>query len=1558
MAITESLTMVQEFYIAYYGRPADPSGLTYWADRFDETANLDDVLAAFGESDEFTANFGDLTESELVNNLYQQMFGRPAEAEGLAFYTDLLESEAATLASIAKQIVDGASGDDVTVLANKATVTQAFTDWVEDNNATYDHDDIPAAKALLADVDETEESVTDAIELIPSLFVLDTFTLTNGTDVATANIFNADMVYTPDGSDRILSLQDEDELTGTADRSDNTLNATIGNVNADEGTTPVVTPELNNIQIVNLEWTGNTRIVDLRYADDVDTVHINKITADAAAVNVNNITTPAANLRIADAASSDTDVTFNYQRGVLDGDDTVDLELDSVLADDIAQDALGAGANIEGFKTVNLNAVNGVEIDTLTVNQMESLVITGSDYLDIADLTATVPFGGTAPEYNRLAAGSIANPAAVGLLEVDAGAFTGDLTLDITNALGGFNNPADSGAIVHTVVTGGVGDDTFWTGADVADTTATNRDVLDGGEGSNTLVTTANIENNAAISNIQSLELRQQAGAQTVDFDAFDENLTSVLMRGESPGASTFTLNDLGADLAENGLVLRHGITGATVPTVNVDLNDATGADDTVAVTVENDLNTSTVFDYTIDADMDTPDGNLDSDQGVENIIINDNDTESNIVDLTEADEHTGTITLTGGSGGLEFTITDTLIAATVEASAQISDLRLTVGTEDQTINLGEGDDILTFVNLDDFSGADTITDAGGEDTIRAAFSEDVAGAPSLDGIEKLHIVANANVTIDMSNAATVSELAIMSDAAVNGTADISPITNEPFNIAGVDITDIITLQNTALSALNFFGDNDVDDDLADSETQTQNFNGVTLDNNSIADLDVNINSSLDNDEDGVLIYNIGQLTAHGVTTMNVEVADEATGAVTTITNIWAKDMASLTLNAENDLTLGTVSGGTLNNTLTVFDASAVGGDLTADVISLGDAAVVTLSDGDNAFSGLSSAGKLVEITAGNGDNDITGTAQSDTIITGSGDDIIAGDRGDNVIQSGAGDDIITTKDGNDTIDVGSGVNEVAINDSTGLDGSQATNTVSLNNGVAHLQIDVDGIIGFEVDQCLTAGAGADLTVSYTGGTMNAAAAVLNGRLAEVAIAGSDALFAGTANSDLVIVTNAYDRPTYGFDGSESADTLIGEAAVVYLFNGGAGNDSFTGNNLADSITGGEGADMIVLTKDGSAATGVADTINVADGESVVSGWDQVVGTAVGDTLFDLATATVAADATVNGDDAGTVESHSVTDGLITFDVDDSNPFNPVLVGDITTDIDPDNQISLDDALSYLAANLNSAGETVVFEYDRDGDGTADDTFIFQDGAEDTVIQLVDTTGVAGISSDGTLLTLAGVVVNNPPVATPDLDAFTIANDAAPVTIDVLANDNNGDGGAPGVGLTIEAVNQVDGVADGIVSISADAQSLIFTPTADYVGEARFGYTVSDGIDTTNALVTGTVTAAGAPTYQAVDATTALAALDAADSDVTYTMAQATYTQEIQNFAAGDVLDFPAGNDPTVNNSSYTDGAVDVQFALAGTVTTIHLTGLDAATDIQLNGVADFDTVFGAGTII
>lgn len=1420
MEMTFNEQLVHQMYIAYYQRPADPEGLKYWVGQIEEHGSWEAVSAAFGapENPEYQALYGDKTRAELVAAIYQAAFNRPAVQEEIDFWVNGEHTDL----NLAFAIINGAQNDDKATVNKKVAFSDELASQLGSNAAYKTLDDASDVKALLGAVDKDtgvdSSYVTDILGdagLTPAPVDPSepgvTHELTNGTDILEGNVFNAPMVYVPDGSDRILSLQDEDVLTGTAGRTDNTLNVTMGNQNADEGTTLFTTPILNNIQNINIDWTGNTTTLDLRNADATESVNVKRVTSDATGVTVDNIGTPAADFRVASTASDDVTVLFNFKQGVLTGDETLALELNDVLANSVVQNARGAGAGIEGFEAVNLHAVNGVELNNLAVNEMETLTITGSGSLKIAALTPQAsPLAGVGAvaEFTDLGAvAGINNPAAVGLLDLDASAFEGSLTLDITNSLGGFADPNNSGQVVHGKVTGGSGDDAFWSSVGVAATSATNSDTIDGGAGNNRLILVdGDISGDANISNIQTLELRNQAVAtdtHNVDFDAFDAALTSVVMRDEDGdgAAATFNLNDVGAALAADGLVLQHSVTEvapntiglANNATVRVRLADASGTNDTVAIRVENERNTETQFNYTLNFD-----GQANGVGAIENVTIVDADTEDNNVFLTAAQEHTGTVTLSGGRAGDDYTVVSTLNASVIEASEQLSNLRLTVGdtvapitTITQDIRLGAGDDILTFVNINDFDTTDSISDAGGNDTVRAAFSQNAN--LTLSGIEDLHIIANENVTLGMANA-DVENLVILADIAADGDADASPLTAEPFNVAGVTTADIITLNDTNLTELNFSADLDNDDDntaanrataeaaarLADAawngigtsaagdaaykavindENTVANFNGVTLANNAATALTVNINAALDDVIYGATAYNLGQLTAHGITSMNIVVTDEdvtagAANAVTTINNIWSKTMTSLTVTAEDDVNLNTVSGAALNNSLTTFDASAVGGDLTATVISLGDNATVTLADGDNVFSALGSAGTGITITAGNGDNTITGSGQKDTITTGSGWDVIDGDRGDNIISSGAGNDTLRAKDGNDTYDVGTGIDTVTDNLGTGIDATLATNTVSMSGGVTTLFIDVvgDGIGGVDVDQMLAVGDGSDLTLSWTGATLLTASAVLDGRLAVVDNAVGAATLTGDANANLHIITGVgaggaatLVKTVNSGAGNDVAMWTGSAAGDGLIFNGGAGNDAAVGTIDNDIFTGGTGADKFVL-QDVTGADGMVDTIVIADGDSTAAGWDVIVGfdaagvagaagvvagsSTAGDDVLDLASAfAVVAAGAVDGANVGNVRSHSVAaNNLVTFD--DTDVFaGGTMVGTGA------GQLSLANVLNYLATNFNGTSATVAFNYDADGDGVNDNTFVFQDGAADTVVELVGVyTGVEAVT--------------------------------------------------------------------------------------------------------------------------------------------------------------------------------------------------------------------------------
>lgn len=132
MPTPASLNTVQSLYVTYYGRPADPAGLDFWATVLDEqNGDLSAILQDFGTSAEYTSSFGNLSSPELINNLYQQMFGRDAEPGGLSFWANILDSGALSLMDIANSIRTGAGAQDRQVLEARVELANAFTEQLD-----------------------------------------------------------------------------------------------------------------------------------------------------------------------------------------------------------------------------------------------------------------------------------------------------------------------------------------------------------------------------------------------------------------------------------------------------------------------------------------------------------------------------------------------------------------------------------------------------------------------------------------------------------------------------------------------------------------------------------------------------------------------------------------------------------------------------------------------------------------------------------------------------------------------------------------------------------------------------------------------------------------------------------------------------------------------------------------------------------------------------------------------------------------------------------------------------------------------------------------------------------------------------------------------------------------------------------------------------------------------------------------------------------------------------------------------------------------------------------
>lgn len=135
------VSMVQELYVAYFSRPADPAGLAFWANNLEnKVVTYEDIAASFAQTAEYRATYFDTEHSVLVHEIYDNLFGRAPEKTGLDFWIKALDSGAMTIGNMVTTVAAGAQGADQFAFNAKVGVAVAFTNRVDtpQERAAYD----------------------------------------------------------------------------------------------------------------------------------------------------------------------------------------------------------------------------------------------------------------------------------------------------------------------------------------------------------------------------------------------------------------------------------------------------------------------------------------------------------------------------------------------------------------------------------------------------------------------------------------------------------------------------------------------------------------------------------------------------------------------------------------------------------------------------------------------------------------------------------------------------------------------------------------------------------------------------------------------------------------------------------------------------------------------------------------------------------------------------------------------------------------------------------------------------------------------------------------------------------------------------------------------------------------------------------------------------------------------------------------------------------------------------------------------------------------------------
>ena len=157
-------------YLAYYGRPADVAGLAYWRALADARGDVGFTIDAFSQSIEFQRRFGQMDGTQLIANLYQQMYGRQPDPAGASYYGAQLASGQSSLVSIAIHIFDGRLGRDRLVVDNRRKVARHFvTRFEELGSAAPTLNDAYVMARLVSAVDTEAASAEAGCALVDEL---------------------------------------------------------------------------------------------------------------------------------------------------------------------------------------------------------------------------------------------------------------------------------------------------------------------------------------------------------------------------------------------------------------------------------------------------------------------------------------------------------------------------------------------------------------------------------------------------------------------------------------------------------------------------------------------------------------------------------------------------------------------------------------------------------------------------------------------------------------------------------------------------------------------------------------------------------------------------------------------------------------------------------------------------------------------------------------------------------------------------------------------------------------------------------------------------------------------------------------------------------------------------------------------------------------------------------------------------------------------------------------------------------------------------------------------
>ena len=954
MATTTEL--IQQLYVAYYNRPADVSGLAFWVDAYDNRgASLDAISKSFNTAPEYVSNYAGRSADQIVNIVYQNLFGRTADSEGLNFWGPKIASGAITTADLVKSIsagainADGTANSDGLILANKVAAAGAFTTELsaagnEAERIAYSSGSptvVAAAKAYIAGVTDDASLATATANVhatAQNMVVLTTpsvtYTLTTGIDTGAAFVGGAgnDVFDATKGATGAATLNALDVIDGGA--GSDTLN--VAQTAAVNLTASTIVTNVESANVVSgstvalnaAAWTGLTNLVVASAGGET-------VTAIGTAAVTTTDTALAAGTIVVNGGTSVNVTASGSTTGTISVGATT-AATGAVTVNNTTAGAVAAGAiTVNGGTTINVKQTASNAVNTDQTNG--AVTITGS-----TATTGVVVAASTVATKSATVAGVIANT--VSIADVNAGSAT------------------KAGTITSISVDG-------YTTLGIADTALTSLSIAHGS--GNIIIDNSGL--NTATNKTLALAINGVTGGTLDDADIY------TTLNVTTSGANSTLANITDSALTTLSVAGAKGLT----------LTSTAGLSKLATVTVSGAAG--------LTADLTTPGTvssvNAAATSGANKVTIN-----------------AAQASYTGGSGVDTVTLATGNVTKAINLGAGDDSLVLGTLTTTVAINGGTGTDTLSI-------GAAAAATASGDATFAGLVTgfEHLTLTGATNQTIDLAVLGNYNyVTTSGGNGLTLSNLNSGGTLALTGAGTAYTVGNSAFaagtnDVLNVALTDgsgaAVSFAATGITAANV---ETVAITVADTQaTPTGSFNDlVTLLGNSYKTITVAGNAGL------TLTATSTGLTS--VDASGIAGTDITPGFTFTSGALAAAATIKGSATGTNTINFSAATGGAVTYTGGSGDDAITASNGKANIITLGNGTnSVTATSGNNTITGGTGADTVTVTTGnnivnlGNGANAFTATTGNNTYVGGTGVDTVTVGGGANSITLGTGADVV-----------------------------------------------------------------------------------------------------------------------------------------------------------------------------------------------------------------------------------------------------------------------------------------------------------------------------------------------------------------------------------------------------------------------------------------------------------------------------------------------------------------------------------------------------------------------